>query len=107
MERMKKLKLANTCISKLKEIKNLFLSKPEINFSESLKNNKILNSLIMIKNTHFRDIDKQLKKAYIVIEQGDRHTIYRINDREMIESFSEIEKLLYEIIDISTKIKVV
>ena len=61
MERMRKLKLANIFINKLEEIKNLFLSKPEINFSESLKNNKILNSLIMIRNTHFRDIYKQLK----------------------------------------------
>ena len=68
MKRMRKLKSANIFINKLEEIKNLFLSKPEINFSESLKNNKILNSLIMIRNTHFRDIDKQLKKADIVIE---------------------------------------
>ena len=107
MERMRKLKLANIFINKLEEIKNLFLSKPEINFSESLKNNKILNSLIMIRNTHFRDIDKQLKKAYIVIEQGDRHTIYKINDREMIDSFSKIRNLLYEVIDMYEQLKIV
>ena len=107
MERMRKLKLANIFINKLEEIKNLFLSKPEINFSESLKNNKILNSLIMIRNTHFRDIDKQLKKAYIVIEQGDRYTIYKINDREIIDSFSKIRNLLYEVIDMYEQLKIV
>ena len=107
MERVRKLRLANLFLSKLGEIKNLFLSKSEINFRESLKNNKILNSLVMIRNTHFRDIDEQIKKFYIVVEQGDRHTIYRINDKEMIEKFSKIEKFLYEIVDIFEKIKIV
>ena len=106
MERMRKLKLANIFINKLEEIKNLFLSKPEINFSESLKISKSLNKIITIRNKYFSDIEK--RKFYKFIEEGNTNTErYKIYDGEMIDIFSKIERLLYEIVDIHEKIEIV
>ena len=106
MERMRKLKLANIFISKLEEIKNLFLLKSKISFSESLKIHKSLNKIITIRNKHFNDIKK--RKFYKFIEEGNTNIEKcKIYDEEMIDIFSKIEKLLYEIIDVHEKIEIV
>ena len=105
MERMRKLKLANTFISKLEEIKNLFLLKSKISFSESLKIHKSLNKIITIRNKHFNDIEK--RKLYEFIEKNKNIEECQKYARKMIENFSKIEKLLYEIVDIFEKIKIV
>ena len=106
MERMKKLKLANIFISKLEEIKNLFLSKSEINFSESLKIHKSLNKIITIRNKQFSDIEK--RTFYKFIEEGNTNIERcKIYDGEMIDIFSKIERLLYEIVDINEKIEII
>ena len=105
MERMRKLKLANTFISKLEEIKNLFLLKSKISFSESLKIYKSLNKIITIRNKHFNDTKK--RKFYKFIEESKNIEDCKTYAIKMIENFSKIEKLLYEIVDIHEKIEIV
>ncbi|MCY7008389.1 hypothetical protein OCK72_06935 [Fusobacterium simiae] len=106
MERTRKLKFADIFISKLEEIKENFLQKSKITFSENLENDKMLNRIISIRNIHFNDIEK-MKFYKLIEERNESIKKYKICDIEMNDKFSKIKVLLYEVVDIFEKIKIV
>lgn len=103
--RVEKLEIDNNLLGELEKSKSFLLTKSEITLEENLKIYRILNRLITKRNKFFNDIEK--RKLYEFIEKNKNIEECQKYARKMIENFSKIEKLLYEIVDIFEKIKIV
>mgnify|MGYP003090329972 CR=1 FL=1 len=100
------LKKSNNFIDRLEKVKSFLILKLEITLKENSKIHRILNRIITKRNKYFNDIEK--RTFYKFIEEGNTNIERcKIYDGEMIENFSKIEKLLYEIVDIHEKIEIV
>ena len=103
--RVEKLEIDINLLGELEKGKSFLLTKSEITLEENLKIYRILNRLITKRNKFFNDIEK--RKLYEFIEKNKNIEECQKYARKMIENFSKIEKLLYEIVDIFEKIKIV
>ena len=102
--RAEKLEIANNFIDRLEKLKSFLLLKSEIILKENSKIYRILNRIITKRNKYFNDIEKRM--LYESIEKNKNIEECQKYTRKMIVSFSKIEKLLYEIVDIFEKIKI-
>ena len=98
------LKKSNNFIDRLEKVKSFLLLKLEITLKENSKIHRILNRIITKRNKYFNDIEKRM--LYESIEKNKNIEECQKYTRKMIVSFSKIEKLLYEIVDIFEKIKI-
>ena len=99
------LKKSNNFIDRLEKVKSFLLLKLEITLKENSKIHRILNRIITKRNKYFNDIEK--REFYKIIEESKSIEEFKTYDIKMIENFSKIEKLLYEIVDIHEKIEIV
>ena len=99
------LKKCNNFIDRLEKVKSFLLLKLEITLKENSKIHRILNRIITKRNKYFNDIEK--REFYKIIEESKNIEECETYAIKMIENFSKIEKLLYEIVDIHEKIEIV